>query len=229
MNIVSILSLLFLFFNQVGYCENTEDITDAMNKYNPNDNYILEIDAGCKEKQSDEIVLYISPSCLHCLEFIANKLDPFIEKNQKAHVKIKFLTTSAKDVFIMKLLNKFTHDPSKFYITFKNFGKRVLATINSISPTEAQKELFKGSDSDPEMIKFQVLSNNFGFTEQQVVDAYPKMDEKFECNLLSEYKKDVQTIAAILNKTELDLPLIICNKTVYSTLEEAYNSNKKNS
>ncbi len=230
MNIQSLLVFLwFLLINQVGRCENAFETTDALNEYDPDEGYVLEIDTGCTENKDDFIMLYISPSCLHCLEFIANKFEPFLEQNKKAHVKIKFLTTSAKDVFILKVLNKFTHDQSKFFITFKNFSKRVLATINSLSPTEEQKVLFKGSDSDPDMIKFQLVSFNFGFSEQQVVDAYPNMDEKFECKLLSEYKKDVQTIASILNRKELDLPLIMYKEKIYSTLEDAYKSGKKNS
>ena len=95
-----------------------------------------------------------------------------------------------------------------------------MATINSIKPTDEQLDLFKGSKSDPEMIKFQVGAYEFGFSESKVINAYPKMKEEFECAILEDYPKTATYLSDILGIKEIDLPLIVVNDKAYKSLSD---------
>jgi len=171
---------------------------------------ITEIHLGNKSLEDSIIYVYISPSCLHCAQFIVEDLEKFLEnvKNEK-HVIIKFLPASAKDIFIIKLLNNETKSEDLFFLIFKNYIKRILATINKISPTDEQLDLFKGSKKDPEMIKFQVGAYEFGFSEEKIKKAYPKMKDKFEQSLTKDYSESVEELSHILESKEINLPLIV--------------------
>lgn len=177
----------------------------------------------CGAKPADNITtinIYISPTCLHCAKFIVEDLEEFLKNNDKFHVIINFLPASAKDIFIIKLINKETHDEKLFFSIFKNYIKRILATINSIKPSDEQLDLFKGSKSDPEMIKLQVGAYEFGFSEAKVINAYPKMKEEFERAILEDYPKTATYLSDILGIKEIDLPLIVINDKAYKSLSD---------
>lgn len=165
--------------------------------------------------------IYISPSCLHCARFISDTLEEFIEKNQeKTHIIIKLMPVSAKDIFIMKLINGEAKDEERYFLIFKNYIKRMLATINGISPTEEQIDTFKGSKEDAEMIKFQVGAYDFGFSENKIKNAYPNMKEGFEKMLTKDYAENVSELSHILGSKSIDLPLIVMDNNVYKKLED---------
>lgn len=180
---------------------------------------ITEIHLGRKSLENS-IYIYVSPSCLHCAQFIVEDLEKFLENNKNNHVIIKFLPASAKDVFIIKLINNETKSEDLFFLIFKNYIKRILATINKISPTEEQQDLFKGSKKDPEMIKFQVSAYEFGFSEEKIQKAYPKMQDKFEQSLTQDYSETVKELSNILQSKEINLPLIINKNKIYKSLND---------
>jgi hypothetical protein len=130
------------------------------------------------------------------------------------------LPTSAKDIFIMKLIQNQTHDADKYYELLKGYIERVIATINSVKPSSEQKKLYKGSATDEEMIKYQVIASEFGFTDKQIQDAYPNMSTPYELTVIQEYKKSVETISEILQTKELNLPLIVRSSKIYPNIQK---------
>lgn len=184
---------------------------------------ITEIQLGNKDSDDRDIIyIYISPSCLHCGKFLAEDVEKFIkEDNGKHAITIKFLPTSAKDLFIMKLIQNEVKDESGFYMIFKNYIKRVLATINHIRPSKEQLAVYKGSKTDEEMIKFQVEAFEFGFDDSKIISAIPDMDGDYEIEIMKNYKESVQYIADIVGEKELKLPLIVRNGKNYSSLDKA--------
>ncbi|MDR0942559.1 MAG: thioredoxin domain-containing protein, partial [Holosporales bacterium] len=137
---------------------------------------ITEVSLGNKQAKN-KIYVYIAPSCLHCGKFVVEDVEEFIRKNgQDCCVVIKLIPTSAKDIFIMKLIQKEAKDQDDYFKIFRNYIKRTLATINYITPTKEQIALFKGSKEDEEMIKFQVVASEFGFSNEKIVAAIPDMN-----------------------------------------------------
>lgn len=181
-----------------------------------------EIKLGNKNSSDkDAIYIYIAPSCLHCGKFLAEDVEKFIKEDNRKHaITIKFLPTSAKDLFIMKLIQNEVKDEGGFYMIFKNYIKRVMATINQIKPTKEQISLYKGSKSDPEMIKFQVEASDFGFEDSKIISAIPDMDGDYEIEIMNNYKESVQYIAEVIGEKELKLPLIVKNGKNYSKLDD---------
>ncbi|MDR3031471.1 MAG: hypothetical protein LBU35_03760 [Holosporales bacterium] len=181
---------------------------------------ITEISFGLEE-DLEPIIIYVSPSCLHCATFIVDELEAFIESNKNKHKFIlKFLPISAKDVFIMKVIQNEIKDEDGFFLIFKNYAKRCLATINNIRPTARQEELFKGSKNDPEMIKFQVAALEFGFSEKKIVAAIPDMDGDYERKLMDFYGTVVEGISDMLENKDVNLPLIVKNDKIYNSLAQ---------
>lgn len=78
---------------------------------------ITEIHFG-KQKSKDTIEIYISPSCLHCGKFVAEDLEKFMKKHDDG-VVLKFLPTSAKDVFIMKIIQNEVKDEKSYFQIYK--------------------------------------------------------------------------------------------------------------
>ena len=186
------------------------------------DSIITNIHLGKKDAKN-KIKIYIAPSCLHCGKFLVEDVKEFLKENsENVEVIVKLLPASAKDIFIMKLIQNESKDENGYFAILKNYIMRVLATINYISPTESQKNMFKGSKTDPEMIKFQVEASEFGFSDEKIIKAFPNMDQDFEKTIMKRYAKSVKFISKILQSKELDLPLIIKNKKIYKTLKDAY-------
>lgn len=178
---------------------------------------ITEIHFGNK-KATKTVEVYISPSCLHCGQFIINELKDFVDEHgNDADIVVKFLPVSAKDIFIMKLIqNESSGDEKLYFAIYQNYIKRAIATINYIKVTDDQRKLFKGSRKDSEMIKFQVLASEFGFPSAKIVAAYPdqNMTEPFERAILLAYSAAVKKVSALLNSKELDLPLVVSGNRV---------------
>lgn len=185
---------------------------------------ITEIHFGVPEAK-DKIEIYISPSCLHCGKFVAEELEAFVKKHKKA-VILKFLPTSAKDIFIMKIIQNEQQDEKSYFEIYKNYIKRAIATINFVNPTKEQIEKYRGSNKDPEMIKFQVIASEFGFSDQKIIAAFPdqNMTESFERSVMLAYSKNIKAIHKIVDTKELDLPLIAkCGKR-FKSLNDALRS-----
>ena len=181
------------------------------------------------------IEIYVSPSCLHCAQFLLEDLVKFLEKHSAdCFVKVMLLPVEAKDFFIMKLIQSESKDTNGYYMIFSNYMKRALATIDNTIPSEAQKELYKGSNFYEEMIKFQVIANNFGFSDEKIIKAIPDMDADYELALVEYYKRTVKEIFEKLKlntkqSPELEVPLIIYNGKIYKKLDETLKEcNKKN-
>lgn len=169
----------------------------------------------------DRIDIYVAPTCLHCGSFITEELQRFLGINaQKCFIRIRLLPVSAKDLFIMKLIQSEARDMNGYYMIFINYVKRACATINSIKPTEAQKALYKGSTTDSEMIKFQAIASAFGFSDEKIVAAYPNMDADYEIAVIEWYKTVVEVVKQFSHSKELELPLIIQNGTKYSSIND---------
>ncbi len=198
-------------------------ISNDLNNNFETQQLITDIHLGNKTNKN-VIYIYIAPSCLHCARFIIEDLEKFLDKNENnRHIIIKLLPASAKDIFIIKLLNNETQDENLFFLIFKNYIKRILTTINQISPTDEEQLLFKGSKKDPEMIKFQVGAHEFGFSEDKIQKAYPIMKGKFELSLLNDYLKTIKYLSSISDSKEINLPLIINKDKVYKNLYDIKN------
>ena len=182
---------------------------------------ITEIHFG-NSKSENKIEIYISPSCLHCGKFVVEDVEYFVKVHgDEANVILKFLPTSAKDIFIMKLIQHEAQDEFSYFGIYKNYIKRTLATINYVKPTKEQKKLFKGSQSDPEMIKFQTVASEFGFSDKKITEAYPdpKMTSPFERTVMLAYSKRVKAISKLLDSKELDLPLVVKDGKAFKSLK----------
>lgn len=180
------------------------------------------------------IDIYISPSCLHCAHFVINDLDKFLEKHKnECFVRVMLIPFIARDFFIMKIMQAEARDSSGYRMIFSNYMKRAIATIDNIHPTNEQKALYKGSNTDPDMIKYQVIAKEFGFTDEKIVKAIPNMDEEYEQAVMEYYKNTLNTISDILKQDkskprEIEVPLIICNGKSYKTLEKAFDACNRN-
>ena len=182
---------------------------------------IVEIKFDGNDK-SQSIDIYISPSCLHCGHFLATELDNIIKAGQ-INITIKLLPTTAKDFFIMKLIQNETTNPKTYYKIYLNFIKRTIATINFINPNRKQLAKYKGSTKDPDMIKYQIIASDFGFSEQKIVNAFPdpKMEGEFEKFVINNYAKNAKVISKIIGSNKLDLPLIVKDGKAYRKLTKA--------
>jgi hypothetical protein len=184
---------------------------------------ITQLHLGNK-KSKKVILVYISPTCLHCGKFLIEDIDEFMKRDKNdADIIIKFLPISAKDIFVMKLIQSEAKSENEYLLIFTNYMKRVLATINYSNPTQEQIKLFKGSKIDSEMIKFQVIASDFGFSNAKIVNSTPNMSAPFEKRLVEYYTSEAKSISKILKANELDLPLIIKSGELYKNLEEAEN------
>ena len=182
---------------------------------------VTEIQFG-KKKSNSKIEIYISPSCLHCGKFVAEDLENFIQTHDD-EVVLKFLPTSAKDIFIMKIIQNETNDKKSYFEIYKKYIKRAIATINFVNPTKEQIDKFKGSKKDPEMIKFQVVASEFGFSDKKIIAAFPdpNMTAPFERSIMLAYSKDLKVIYKIVDTKELDLPLIAKAGKRFKNLNDA--------
>lgn len=180
------------------------------------------------------INVYISPSCLHCAQFLAEDLQKFVDKHgSECFIKVILTPVSAKDFFVMKIIQAKTKNLDDYRRIFSDYMKRAIATIDRIRPTDEQKALYIGSNTDPDMIKYQVIAKEFGFTDEEIVNAIPNMDGTYESKVLEEYGNTMQEISNTLQldrskQQEIDVPLIICNGKKCKTLNEAFKLCSKN-
>ena len=184
---------------------------------------ITEVSFGTEEDDDFPVIVYISPSCIHCGKFVVGDFKSFVKQHKHAHrIILRFLPTSAKDIFIMKIIQNEVKDADGFFIVFENYIKRCLATINHTNPTKEQEEKFKGSKVDPDMIKFQVIASDFGFSDKKIINAIPDVDEQYEIKLIKSYGEFVESISDTVDTKNIDLPLIMKGDKVLKTLNDAY-------
>ena len=196
-------------------------------------NYVVkEVHLGYADDENP-IRVYVLPSCRHCGNFLLEDVERFLKKSGAVHkVIVTFLPVKAKDHFVMKLIqnkvNKMKNKKDKaekeyeFYYIFLNYIDTISQNISFINPTKEQKERFKGSSEDPEMIKFQVgaLINGM-FTEDEVDEAFPNMDAEYEHELAAHCALSLEYIAAITKSDDLGLPLIVHNDKKHKDLDDA--------
>jgi hypothetical protein len=161
-------------------------------------------------KDEDPIIVYVVPSCLHCAKFLADDLNPFFDKFGQIHgVVVRFIISTPKDIFILKLLhNKYKNetDHRVMYWTFIDYIKRAMARIDLVKPTKKQKEKFVGSKKDPDFIKFQVIASEFKFSDDEIVEAYPNASKKFEKEMLAIHDKYAEEIKKINGGSNIETP-----------------------
>jgi hypothetical protein len=155
------------------------------------------------------ITVYVAPSCLHCGKFLLETLPKFLAENKHVGVSMVFLPTSAKDMFLMKLIQNEVKDENGYYIIFRYLIKTAMEELRQIKPTNDEKSLFKGSNSDPEMLQYQVLTSRLGFSDEKIVNAIPNMDDQYEVEVVEHYKKSAIEISDILDTKDIVLPLIM--------------------
>lgn len=212
--------------------EKADQPNESINDTNTSDTSVLKVNAiteisfGNTNKQGQEdIVIYISPSCLHCGKFLDEEFTPFLKKNKNDFfIQIKFLPSSAKDLFIMKLIQAEARDQNGYYIIFTNFIKRVIATIDNTVPTKEQQEMYLGSETDQQMLKYQVIASEFGFEDRKIQNAYPNMESIFEQAIINWYKSELQKIKSSVKTKAIDLPLIIYKNQTYINLSTISNN-----
>jgi hypothetical protein len=146
-------------------------------------------------------------------------LERFLRENNGVMIVVILLPTSAKDVFIMKLIQSAVRDEDGYYVIFMQLIKAAMGTLHRIKPNSRQEALFKGSTSDPEMLKFQVLASDLGFSDEKIVDAIPKMDEPYEISVVEAYKASAIEVSKALNTKDVVLPLIVSGGKHYKDLD----------
>ena len=101
----------------------------------------------------------------------------------------------------MKIIQAKAKDLNDYYGIFSRYMKRAIATIDGIHPTKEQKSLYIGSNTDPDMIRYQVIATEFGFTDEEIIKSIPNMNEDYELAVMEHYKI---TLQEILNTLKLD-------------------------
>lgn len=189
---------------------------------------ILDLTLGNEIYNNDaqRIDIYVAPSCLHCGSFLVKDLQDFLDKNSRnCFIRIRLLPVSAKDLFVMKIIQSEAKDANGYYMIYLNYVRRAIATVKNIKPTEEQQKLYKGSATDPEMIKYQAVASAFGFSDEKIVSAYPDMDAYYEKAVMDWYKNIVETLKPFCPNKNLDLPLIIQNGKSYKSITDVPISN----
>lgn len=184
---------------------------------------ILDLTLGNNVHNNDveRIDIYVAPSCLHCGTFLVNDLQDFLDKHsQNCFIRIRLLPVSAKDLFVMKIIQSEAKDMNGYYMIYLNYVRRTLATIKTIKPTEQQQALYKGSTTDPEMIKYQAIASAFGFSNEKIVAAIPDMDAYYEKAVMDWYRSVVKILEPFCPNKNLDLPLIIQNGKSYKNIAD---------
>lgn len=214
MFLTSVALLTFPLFNNAVCTENNPTVVQNVKNY-------MEIEFG-DTKDSSPIYVYVSPSCLHCSKFLLEDLEKFLKKfGAVCKVVVRFLPISAKDLFILKLIQSKSKDSNEFYLIFTNYMKRSIATIGSVKPSAEQKEKYIGSKKDPEMIKYQVIAKEFGFTDEEIVNAYPDIEGDIEKSMMNTYSGFSEQITDVLESKDITLPLLIRdNKKIDSLPKE---------
>ena len=184
---------------------------------------ILDLPLGNTQYDNDieRIDIYVAPSCLHCGKFLVKDLQDFLDKNsQNCFIRIRLLPVSAKDLFVMKIIQSEARDINGYYMIYLNYIRRTIATIKDIKPTEQQQKSYKGSDTDPEMIKYQTVASAFGFSDEKIAAAYPNMDGYYEKAVMDWYRNIVKILEPFCPNKNLDLPLIIQNGKSYKNITD---------
>jgi hypothetical protein len=169
---------------------------------------------------SEPIAVYIAPSCLHCGKFLLDVLIGFLGEHDGVGVDLIFLPTSAKDVFIMKLIHNTVKDECGYYVVFRMLIKEAMDVLQQIKPSAEQEELYKGSNNDPEMIQYQVLASRLGFSDEKIVRAIPDMNAEYENEVIEYYKVSAVNLANIVDTKEIVLPMIVFKGKCYKELSD---------
>jgi hypothetical protein len=158
---------------------------------------------------------------------VVNDLLAFVQKHGNCRVALRFLVTSAKDIFLLKLIWNKTKDAGEYFRIYQNLMKRMIATIDHVTPQEEQAlkeqlseeqwEALRKSD----ILRHAVVSVAFGFTSGEMAEAIPVMDGKYEREIIVAYKMYLSAITKNADKKEVDLPMVMAGEEHYKNLSDA--------
>jgi hypothetical protein len=126
---------------------------------------------AASEDPATTIIIYISPSCLHCGKFITEDLSRFLEKfGQEYTIFIRFLLTDKQDVFILNLLHSRARDAAEFYLLYCLFIGNMIKFFDGTSITDEDRAVFAkctddGAHVDEALIKYQKQARDKGFEQ----------------------------------------------------------------
>jgi hypothetical protein len=170
----------------------------------------MEFAFGIATKNAKTVYIYTLPSCLHCLDFLTKDLPEFLEKNKNVNVVVRLIIRSAKDIFIIKLIQSKARSKTEFYLILLAYLRKVRDNMESTKPTAEDVEKYIGSATDELMIKYQLIAIKFGFGKDDVIKAYPDTEGVIEKAILAYYQIFVSEIAKCIPEgNKIDLPLII--------------------
>ena len=186
-----------------------------------------------KENKSNIYQVFISPSCMHCLQFLTEDIENFTKNNDNC-VSIKFILNGTKDFFILKLMNNYAKTQQDYDKAFKNafinYSKFVIAKFDNTKISEKIKKLLPNI-KDEEILKYATLAQDFKFSDEDIKlatefrynnnEKHKKNtdeDDIFERILISHYTENVELIESKSESKEIVLPIIIKNKKIVDRL-----------
>jgi hypothetical protein len=167
----------------------------------------LEFKFGC-ETDRDPIVVYVVPSCLHCVTFLVEDLDKFLKEYGQLHgVVVRFIIPTKKDIFIIKLFyneflsqdwenkaKEYQTNKYKMYWQYVDYVKRVIATSKS--------------SEDPDLEEFKKIAIDFKFNKEDVKKAEPNPEGNFEKEIVAKSADYTGNVARISKSEEISTPYI---------------------
>jgi hypothetical protein len=175
------------------------------------------------ETDNNPIIVYIVPTCLHCGMFLAEDLDKFLKTYGQLHgVIVRFIIPTKKDLFILKLFynkflnynwksreGKYKENKYKMYWQYVDYVKKIIATAKN--------------RQDPDIKDLKKIALEFGFSEQDLKDAEPNPEGKYEKQIIAKSADYTQQIAEISESEEIKTPCIIKGEEELEDLEEVAN------
>lgn len=151
------------------------------------------------------IIVYITPSCLHCGQFLATELDKFLKQYGQRHkVIVKFILSNPDDIFILKLFcNKFLRanvEPSLKSTVLLNMFKVYVSFMEFFSAK---------CRGNPRGADIRKSAEEFQFSEKDVADAKPDPNGVFEKKSLPYSIKHSKEILKITKTEAIGTPCMV--------------------
>lgn len=151
------------------------------------------------------IIIYVTPSCLHCGQFLVTELDKFLKQyGQQYKVIVKFILSNPDDIFILKLFrNKFLQtktEPSvKSTVLFDMFN----TYVNFMEFFNAKCR------GNPRGADIRKIAEEFQFSDKDVADAKPDPNGIFEKKSLPYSIRHSKEILKITKTEAIGTPCMV--------------------
>jgi thiol-disulfide isomerase/thioredoxin len=167
--------------------------------------------------QGEPIVVYLSPSCPHCLETL-REIQRYVEKTDKK-VTIKLIATGLRDLWVLRSIGRESGTAREFFARLLAYAAN--SKTNTPIPA-ADRDKVEALERSPEVKNTMLHLLSAGYSFEEVEEAEPSPESPLSPEDQEQYTGHIDEVTELNGgEKEVVFPFVVLNSKKVLSFEEA--------